>query len=82
MKYNKINIADAVTDDSINGGHGGGDGGIVRALVARLGGDTSDKSICSIEETCKNHLISFAAEKSRISGEVVDFNAYVTELGL
>ncbi len=82
LKYNKINITDAVTDDSINGGHGGGDGGIIRALVARLSGDTSDKSICSIEETCRNHLISFAAEKSRISGEVVDFNSYVTELGL
>ena len=34
-------------------------------------------SICSIDVTCDNHLISFAAEKSRVEhGSAVDFKKY------
>ncbi len=77
----QINIFDAVSNDSIDGGHGGGDAGIMRAVANRLNGDTENVSLCSIEETCRNHLIAFAAEKSRITGQTVDMDEFEKSLG-
>ena len=76
-----IDIPDAVLNDSIDAGHGGGDGGIIKALSDRLGGDTSSKSLCTIDETCRNHLIAFAAEESRVTGKVIDMDEYENRLG-
>ncbi|MBE6666702.1 MAG: Gfo/Idh/MocA family oxidoreductase [Ruminococcaceae bacterium] len=76
-----IDIPDAILNDSIDGGHGGGDGGIIKAVAARLDGDTSSKSLCTIEETCRNHLIAFAAEESRVTGKVIDMEEYEKSLG-
>ena len=76
-----VPVSDVVQDDSINGGHGGGDMGIVKAVAARLNGDTTSVSLCTIEETCRNHLIAFAAEESRVSGKTVDMDEYERSLG-
>ena len=76
-----IDIPDAVLNDSIDGGHGGGDGGIIKAVAARLNGDASSKSLCTIEETCRNHLIAFAAEESRVSGQTVDMDEFERRFG-
>lgn len=76
-----IDIPDAILNDSIDGGHGGGDGGIIKAVAARLDGDASSKSLCTIEETCRNHLIAFAAEESRVTGKVIDMEEYEKSLG-
>ncbi len=54
----------------------GGDTGIMKALAKRLNGDTSDTSICTIDETCANHMIAFAAEESRVTGKVIDLSEY------
>ena len=67
----------ARTDDSIVGGHGGGDTGIIFALRDLLDGKI-DRSVCGIRESCDNHMIVFAAEESRRTGTVVsmeEFNA-------
>ncbi len=72
----EINVTEAAQDQSIVGGHGGGDGGIIRALSRWLQGDFSDKSICTIAETTENHLIAYAAEESRIKGTVIDMDEY------
>ena len=79
--YEKIMIDDALRDDTIFGGHGGGDGGIIGALLKKLEGEEIHSSICTIEETARNHLIAFAAEKSRLCGEVVDMDEYERSLG-
>jgi predicted dehydrogenase len=55
----------AVSGEMITGGHGGGDDGIIYALRELLNGRPT-KSICSIGESCDNHMISFAAEASRL----------------
>ena len=54
----------------ITGGHGGGDSGIIYALRETLNG-VKLKSVCDITESCENHMISFAAEKSRLSGGIL-----------
>ena len=73
-------ITSVLSDQSIVGGHGGGDDGIIDALQRRLNGDCSDASVCTIAETCANHLISFAAEESRLTGRVIDMNEYLEEM--
>ena len=76
----RIPLSDGTGDDSIDSGHGGGDQGIVRAVLTCLKGDRSSKSLCSIRRTCRNHLIAFAAEESRLSGCVVDMKEYERKL--
>ncbi len=75
-KYEKIMLADIQTDQSIDGGHGGGDRGIISALSKCLDGTYTGNSVCTIEQTCKNHLIAFAAEESRLNGTVVDLKEF------
>lgn len=66
--------------DGISTGHGGGDEGIIRTLYQYLTGTYTGKSVPSIQESCYNHLITFAAEESRRTNAVVDFDAYVENL--
>ncbi len=61
--------------DSILSGHGGGDTGIIRALIDVFEG-IPNKSVCDIAESCDNHLIAFAAEESRFTGTVVDMDKF------
>ena len=72
----QIEISDAISNELISGGHGGGDEGIMKAFFERLDGTYTGKSICSLREACVNHLIAFAAEESRRCGTVVDMKEY------
>ncbi len=63
--------------DGVTGGHGGGDEGIIETLYGYMIGEYKGKSVPDIEESCYNHLITFAAEKSRLTGKVVDIEDYI-----
>lgn len=69
-------------DESIHGGHGGGDQGIVRELYEYLSGNYTGFCAADITTSAKNHLIGFAAERSRQQGTVVDVNAFFEEYGM
>lgn len=64
------------TEQSITGGHGGGDAGIVRELYAYLTGSYNGVSVADITRSVKNHFIGFAAEQARQEGRVVDMDAF------
>ncbi len=66
--------------DGIKGGHGGGDIGIVNSLYAYLTGTYTGKAVSDIGVSVENHLIVFAAEKSRLENVIVDMEQYVKEL--
>ncbi len=66
--------------DGIKGGHGGGDEGIVNSLYAYLTGTNIGKAVSDIGTSVENHLMVFAAEKSREEGVVVDMEQYVADL--
>ena len=70
QKSTEIEISNMVTNDSIVGGHGGGDSGIINSFYDMLCGKT-DPSLSNIEISVKNHMIAFAAERSRLEGRVV-----------
>jgi predicted dehydrogenase len=53
------------TDESIAGGHGGGDDGIIHELYEYLIGEYNGYCAADIDISIKNHLIGFAAEKAR-----------------
>ena len=71
---------DVITSDGINGEHGGGDGGIIRTLYDYINGTDDGFSASGIVTSVENHLIVFAAEKSRATNTVVDLNEYIKEL--
>ncbi len=68
--------------NSITAGHGGGDTGIVKTLYDYIIGDYNGVCIPTIEESCYNHLITFAAEQARNENSIVDVENYIKDLNL
>lgn len=71
----QIKIDDQVRSDNISGGHGGGDTGIMYAFYDLLNGK-ADPEMSNIEISVKNHMIAFAAERSRLEGRVVSLDEF------
>ena len=67
-------------NDGITGGHAGGDDGIINTLHQYICGEYNGKSVSTITDSCNNHLIVFAAEKSRKTNTVVDMEEYIKSL--
>jgi hypothetical protein len=57
------------------GGHGGGDDGLMRAFVGAINGDRAGV-LTSAREAVASHLLAFAAEHARVTGEAVDLERY------
>ncbi|MYI41291.1 MAG: hypothetical protein F4063_05025 [Chloroflexi bacterium] len=53
-----------------DGGHGGGDQGIMRSFLNALRGEPDD-SVTTARESLESHLLAFAAEESRKEKSVV-----------
>ena len=70
------------TEESILGGHGGGDQGIIADLYDYLCGTYNGCSVADISVSVANHLIGFAAERARHTDTVVDVDKYFSEFGL
>ena len=58
------------------GGHGGGDGGVLESFLTdvRSGGTP----LTAAAESLESHVLAFAAEDARLSGERIDIAAYRT----
>ena len=74
-KTEQIQIDDQVRLDNITGGHGGGDTGIMYAFYDMLSGKINPE-LSNIEISVKNHMIAFAAERSRLEGRVVSLDEF------
>ncbi len=53
-----------------SGGHGGGDPAMIEAFVAAVRGEAPSPT--SAAESLESHLLAFAAEEARTSGDHVD----------
>ena len=69
-------------DETITGGHGGGDFGIVYDLYDYLGGTYSGLDIAEIGVSVQNHMIGFAAEEARLTDTVVNIEEFCKKRGL
>lgn len=76
MRKTNLYTPDSEFDQSIAGGHGGGDSGIMQDLYEYIANNNPSDSISDISVSCMNHLICFAAEESRINNTVIDMNEY------
>jgi predicted dehydrogenase len=66
-------------DQSITGGHGGGDAGIMEDLYEYIANGKTSNSISDISVSCLSHLIAFASEDARLSQEIVEMDTYVNK---
>ena len=63
-------------------GHGGGDPGIVNAFYKYVTEDYYGDEISEIGISVDNHIIAFAAEKSRLERRVIELKDNKREIGL
>lgn len=73
---------DEVLDQTIAGGHGGGDAGIMSDLYEYIANDNPSDSISDVSVSCMSHLICFAAEEARKNNKVVDMTEYIKRLSV
>ena len=67
---------------TVLGGHGGGDAGIMSVFSLLVSNEYNGISAATIETSCKNHMIVFAAEESRKSGKIVDVAEFSAHYGI
>lgn len=67
-------------DETIRGGHGGGDQGIIGEMYDYFMDQYTGFRAADINVSVDNHLIGFAAEKARHDGTVVDVQKFMTEV--
>lgn len=78
----KTKIPKALIEESILGGHGGGDSGLICELYNYLSDDYNGYCAADINISVKNHLIGFAAEKSRRNDTVENLDDFFKAYGL
>jgi len=71
---------DEQLDQTIAGGHGGGDMGIMEDLYELIANDNASNSVSDVSVSCENHIICFAAEEARVNDTVVKMDEYVEDL--
>lgn len=69
-------------DETIFGGHGGGDDGIIRELHDYLSDEYTGFRAADIQVSVENHMIAFGAERARREGTVVDVKKMCEEYGV
>lgn len=81
-EHETISTSDKLMTGSITDGHGGGDRGIVNTLYEYLTVGCKSDLLSEIGISTENHLIAFAAEKSRLEHRVINMDDYKKEIGL
>ena len=69
-------------DETINGGHGGGDGGIIREMYTYFSGNYQGFRAADLDISIRNHIIGFAAEEARHTRTVVDVAEMLEKYGI
>lgn len=69
-------------ENTHEGGHAGGDAGIIRELYEYMVGTYTGFRAADISTSVKNHLIGFAAEISRHNKTVESLDDYIASLGM
>jgi predicted dehydrogenase len=87
MERNEIEVRDFVTGDreiiipdGAAEGHGGGDLGIMRDFVDLVRHNGEKKGLTSADVSVQSHIMSLAAEKSRLDNKVINIQDYIKEL--
>lgn len=68
-----------INPQTITGGHGGGDHGIMEDFIALIG-KGSGMALTSADVSVESHIMAFAAEESRVKGKSIDINEFYKEM--
>ena len=79
-EWESVDVTNYVADETIVGGHGGGDLGIVKAFCEYLTGEYEGNAVSDISVSVENHLAAFAAESSRLEGSVVNMDEFAAKV--
>lgn len=87
MDKNVIEVHDVInnTVESIDlgeslEGHGGGDYGLMEDFIDIVRNDGKSSSKSSADLSVQSHLMSFAAEKSRLEGKIIDIEEFTKSI--
>ena len=69
-------------EETIDGGHGGGDAGIVKEMYEYFAGEYNGFRAADLDISVQNHMIGFAAEEARLNRTVVDVQKMIKDFGL
>jgi hypothetical protein len=69
------------TEESISGGHSGGDKGIIEEMYFYMNENYDGYCAADIDTSVRNHLIGFAAEKARAEDTVEYVATFAKENG-
>ncbi len=64
---------------SVEGGHGGGDTGLMEDFLDMLETKSED-SRSSVDRSVESHIMAYAAEQARVTGETIDIQSLKEEL--
>lgn len=78
-KWTKYSVVE--TDETITGGHGGGDTGIITELYEYLSDNYTGYRAADIGISVRNHMIGFAAERARRNDTVERVADFCREFG-
>lgn len=62
-------------------GHGGGDMGLVKDFLKLVRADGKSQGLTSADHSVQSHLMAFAAEQSRIDGEIIGLQEFAQRFG-
>lgn len=84
VKYSGIRGKDEIKqiEFAAKGGHGGGDEPLFQSFIKTINNNNSDYNLTSAEASLQSHLLSFAAEDSRLDGKTINFSTYKKKLGI
>ncbi len=80
--HKTITASEIAIGETIADGHGGGDDGIIEALYGYMVEGKTDIRLSEIGISVENHIISFAAEKSRVENRVINIEEFEKEVNL
>lgn len=66
-------------DNTILGGHGGGDFGLMNSFIEAVAKNDRRLILSGVEETLESHMIVFAAEQARLTGQVVNVPKFIAQ---
>lgn len=64
-----------INPDVTTGGHGGGDHGIMEDFISLIK-NNSGKALTSADVSVESHIMSFAAEESRVDNRIIDIKEF------
>lgn len=68
-----------IVPETLEGGHGGGDTGIMNDFVALLKGEAG-QALTSADVSVESHVMAFAAEEARVKNKVINIKEFYQEM--